>query len=422
MTSIRPAPDTRTAASRPRPSLWRTRDFALLWAGQAVSTAGTQMTDLALPLLVLALTHSAAQAGLVAACGTLPRLVLALPAGALVDRADRKRVMVACDLLRALALASVPLAMAVGRITLAQLCAVALVLGAGSIVFFLARVSALPRVVPKDQLPDAVARNEAAESAATLFGPPLAGAIFAASQALPFLADGLSYLASAVSLRYIQTPFQAARAPREGRRRLWADVAEGLVWLWRAPLVRFMALVYAGFALFLNGSELAWLVLAQRRGASPVVIGLLFAAGGAGGLVGVFLAPRVQRRFRFGQVIPALGWVYPLMLALFVAAPGFAVMALSEALLMVNDQIYDVVWPSYRMALIPDALQGRVTSAFRLLLSAMLPVGAALGGLATQQLGPAPTLLLCAAGLVVLAVAVTLNPHVRHAPPVHNSR
>lgn len=419
MTSSDLLPEAPSSAATPRSSLWRNRDFTLLWAGQAVSTTGTQMTDLALPLLVLALTHSAAQAGLVAACGMLQRLVLALPAGALVDRADRKRVMIVCDLLRAFALASVPVALAFGRLTLLHLCAVALILGGGSIVFFLARISALPRVVPKSQLPAAVARNEAAESAAMLFGPPLAGAIFALGRAMPFAADGLSYLVSAISLRYIRTPFQAERAPHP-EKRLWADVAEGVRWLWHAPLVRFMALVYAGFALFLNGSDLAWLVLAQQRGASSFVIGLLFAVGGIGGLVGVFLAPYVQRRFRFGQIIPTLGWVYPLMLALFVVTPNFAVMALSNALIMTNDQIYDVVWPSYRMALIPDELQGRVTSAFRLLLSAMLPVGAALGGLATQQLGPAPTLLICSGGLVALAIAVSLNPHVRHAPPIHS--
>ncbi|HST87407.1 MAG TPA: MFS transporter [Ktedonobacterales bacterium] len=418
------APNPRAANPSPQPapsaprSLWRNRDFVLLWAGQAVSTAGTQVSDLAMPLLVLALTGSPAQAGIVAAFGALPRFLLALPAGVLVDRWDRKRVMIVCDLARALALASIPVAFALGRLTMPQLDIVAFILGAGATLFFLARVSALPRVVSRTQLPAAVARNEAADSAVTLFGPPLGGGVFALSHALPFLADALSYAVSALSLGLIRIPFQAERDPNIAPPRFWPDMLSGLRWLWHAPLVRFMAFVYAGFALFNGGSSLAVIVLAQRRGASPLAIGLIFAAGGVGGLIGALVAARVNARHRFGRVLPILQWAYPLAFFLYAVAPTPLLMAFIEAGIMLNDQIYDVVWPSYRMALIPDALQGRVTSAYRLILSSMLPVGAATGGILVQRLGPAPALVVMGLGLAALALVVSLNPHVRHAPPI----
>jgi MFS family permease len=405
---------------QPRPrSLWRNRDFVLLWSGQLISTAGTQVTSLALPLLILAITHSPAQAGIVAACGSLPRFLLALPAGALVDRWDRKRVMIVCDSVQVVALASIPVALALGHLSMIQLYLVALSQGACSVFFWLARLAALPRVVPREQLPAAVAQNEVAESTVTLLSPPLGGVIFSLGRALPFLGDAISYAVSVISLCFIRVPFQTVRTPEnaETPRHLVAEMLVGMRWLWRSPLIRFMSFVYAGFALA-GGYELAVIVLATERHATPFVIGLIFAAGGVGGLLGALIAPRLQRRFRFGQLIPALQWGYPLANFFYVLAPNPLLMALVEASMMAVDQVYDVIWPSYRMALIPDELQGRVTSAYRMIFSSMGPVGAALSGILIQQIGAAGALLVLGAGLCVVSVAVMLNPHVRHAPPI----
>ena len=405
---------------QPRPrSLWRNRDFVLLWSGQLISTAGTQVTSLALPLLILAITHSPAQAGIVAACGSLPRFLLALPAGALVDRWDRKRVMIVCDSVQVVALASIPVALALGRLSMIQLYLVALSQGACSVFFWLARLAALPRVVPREQLPAAVAQNEVGESFVTLLSPPLGGVVFSLGRALPFLGDAISYAVSVVSLCFIRVPFQTERKPEDAAppRHLVAEMLVGMRWLWQSPLIRFMSFVYAGFALA-GGYELAVIVLATERHATPFVIGLIFAAGGVGGLLGALIAPRLQRRFRFGQLIPALQWGYPLANFFYVLAPNPLLMALVEASMMAVDQVYDVIWPSYRMALIPDELQGRVTSAYRMIFSSMGPVGAALSGILIQQIGAAGALLVLGAGLCVVSVAVMLNPHVRHAPPI----
>jgi predicted MFS family arabinose efflux permease len=267
-------------------------------------------------------------------------------------------------------------------------------------------------VVPPERLVEAVAQNEVSESLVTLLGPPLGGAIFALGWALPFVADAVSYTASVGTLALMRTPFQGERGPR---RQLWHELLEGFVWLLRQPLVRFMSLVYGGFALFLSGGSLCVLVLARERGASPLGIGLIFAAGGAGGLVGALLAPRIQRRWRFGQVLPVLQWGYVLVLPIYIFAPGLAVLALGMALDLCNDQVYDVLWPSERMRLIPDALQGRVTSAYRLLVQLLQPLGLTLAGVLIQRLGAGATLGVLGGGLALLAVAVTLNPHVRAA-------
>jgi MFS family permease len=400
-------------------SLWRNRDFVLLWSGQLISTAGTQVTSLALPLLILAVTNSPAQAGIVAACSTLPRFLFALPAGALVDRWDRKRVMIVCDSVQVVALASIPIALALGHLSMVQLYLVALSQGTCFVFFWLARLAALPRVVSREKLPTAVAQNEVAESTVTLLSPPLGGVIFSLGHALPFLGDAISYAVSVISLCFIRVPFQAERKSEETPRHLFAEMLVGMRWLWRSPLIRFMSFVYAGFALS-GGYELGVIVLATGRHASPLVIGLIFAAGGVGGLFGALIAPYIQRRFRFGQIIPALQWGYPLANILFVLAPNPLLMALIEAGSMAVDQMYDVVWPSYRIALIPDDLQGRVTSAYRMIFSSMLPVGAALSGLLIQRLGAAPEMLLAAGFLIVLSVVVMFNPHVRHAPPIEN--
>ncbi|MFI5273634.1 MAG: hypothetical protein ACHQ4H_11430, partial [Ktedonobacterales bacterium] len=156
----------------------------------------------------------------------------------------------------------------------------------------------------------------------------------------------------------------------------------------------------------------------QRRGASPLLIGAIFALGGVGGIGGALLAPLARRRVPFGQLIPLLHWGYALLWPLYALAPAPLLMGVVEAVFLANDQIYDVTWPSYRMALIPDALQGRVTAAARLAPATTQPLGLLLAGVLIQRFGPAPTLYVLGAGIAALALIVTLSPTVRSAPPV----
>lgn len=197
--------------------LWRNRDFLLLWSGQAISLLGSALSGLALPLLVLALTGSPAHAGLIAAAQQLPFMILSLPARALVDRWDHKRVMVLCNAVRLVAYGSIPVAYAVGRLGMPHFYVVALVGGAAFVFFDIADNAAFPQVVPAPQLPRAASLTEAVGSTAELLGPALGGVIIglgstvAAGAALAYGLDSLSYAVSVALLLLIRTSFQANR-------------------------------------------------------------------------------------------------------------------------------------------------------------------------------------------------------------------
>src|SRR5437879_10773591 len=141
-------------------SLWLNLDYMLLWSGQLVSNVGTQVSTLAFPLLILALTNSPAQAGFAGALRAFPYLIFSLPAGALIDRWDRKRVMILCDMGRALTVTTIAAALWLDVLTVWQIYAAAFIEGSFFVFFNIAEVAALPRVVPKDQLPQAAAQNE----------------------------------------------------------------------------------------------------------------------------------------------------------------------------------------------------------------------------------------------------------------------
>ncbi len=168
----------------------------LLLGGQVVSTVGTRVSAIAFPLLVLAQTRSPAKAGVVGFAQTLPYLLFFLPAGALVDRWDRKRVMLVADAGRALAFASLPVALALDRLTFAQIVAVAFLEGSLFVFFMLSESAALPQVVPAEQIPAAIASNQARVQGADLAGQPLGGFLFGVSRMLPFVADAVSYALS----------------------------------------------------------------------------------------------------------------------------------------------------------------------------------------------------------------------------------
>jgi MFS family permease len=397
--------------------LWRNRDYMLLWSGQVVSTLGSYASNIVFPLLILALTNSPTAAGIAAALASLPYVFLSLPAGALIDRWNRKRVMILCDTGRALTLGSIPLAMAFGVLTIWQIYIAALIEGTLFVFFNLAEVAALPRVVEKKQLPEATAQNEAAFGVAGIIGPTLGTVLYqTVSRAMPFIADAVSYGVSVVSLFFIRTQFQTERVPTQ--RNLRAEIAEGLVWLWRQPLIRYIAFLTGGFNLVGAGTGLILIVLAKNLGASDASIGTIFSIGAIGGILGAILGGQIQKRFTFGQVIIGVTWIEALLFPLYAIAPHVLVLGAIAAVMFSLSPIYNVVQFSYRLALIPDELQGRVNSTFRLLAFGFQPIGAALSGLLLERVGPVPTVFLFTLWFAILALMTTLNAHVRNARPI----
>ncbi len=418
---MRPSPELvkEPAASRPVP-LWRNRDYLLLFGGQIVSSVGSQVSLLAFPLLVLFLTHSPAQAGMIGALRGLPYFILGLPAGALVDRWDRKRVMLLCDCARALALGSIPLAYALGHLTLAQLYAVSLIEGTLYIFFSLAQTACLPRVVPKEQLTEALAQDQASYALSELLGPSLGGILYSIGQVVPFLVDTLSYLVSVGSLLFIRSEFQGERPKAPGNLR--AEILEGLRWLWQQPLIRFLAVIVGGMNLTGVGYALIVIVLAERQHASSFAIGLILACAGVGNVLGTLATGWIERRFSFAQIMIVVMWILTLTWPLFVVAFDPLTLGIATFLTILAVPVLTVVQFSYRMALIPDHLQGRVNSAFRLLALGSSPLGLALTGALLQAFGPIATVWILFVPQVALALATTFNPHVRQARPIRNDQ
>jgi MFS family permease len=415
-TSTVPAP----AAEVERPvALWRNRDYLLLWGSEVVSSLGTQVSQLAFPLLILGVTGSPAWAGLLGALRGLPFVVLCLPVGALTDRWDRKRVMVLADAGRALALGSIPVALALGGLTLPHIGLVALVEGTLFTFFNLANIACLPRVVPRRQLPTAIAQSQASAATAEMVGPPLGGALFGLGSALPFLVDAVTFLVSAVSLRLIRAELQTRRAHEVAPgdlRRLWPEIGEGLAWLWRQPVLRFLGLLTSGLMTFSFGYSLIIIVLAQELGADPPVIGLLFASGGIGSILGSLAVAPLQRRFTIGQIMIGVTWVWALTWPLYVVAPDLLMLGIANAIGFVVVPLYMGTQFSYRLAMIPDHLQGRVNSAYRLVWVAAQPLSLALTGALLAAVGAVATVWLVMAPQVVLALAATLYRPLRQAP------
>ncbi len=392
----------------------------LLWSGQVVSTLGSTASAIVFPLLILALTDSPAAAGVASALRAVPYLVFSLPVGALIDRWDRKRVMIICDAGRAIAVLTVPIALLLGALTLWQIFLVTFVEGSLFVFFNIAEVAALPRVVPTALLPQAAAQNEAAFGAANIAGPSIGTFLYQTfGRSAPFVADAISYAASIVSLLLIKTEFRTTRAAPETSLR--ADIAEGLRWLWHKPLIRYMALLTGGLNLVNAAVPLIVIVLAKEMGARDVEIGLIFSIGGIGGIAGSLIGGRIQKRFSFGQVVITVIWLEALLFPLYALVPHFFLLGAIYALIYTLAPIYNVVQFSYRLSLIPDALQGRVNSTFRLIAFGFMPLGAALSGVLLEWVGTTSTIVVFTTWYCLFAVLTTLNRHVRTAPRLVNA-
>ncbi|HEX6542567.1 MAG TPA: MFS transporter [Ktedonobacterales bacterium] len=415
---------TRTPQATPatHKPLWRNRDFLFIAGGQAVSDAGTQISHLAFPLLLLLITGSPAQAGLAGALRTVPYVLMALPAGALVDRWNRRTVMLVCDTGRALGLASIPLTAAFHALTLPQLYLVAFVEGILGVVFDIAAVASLPRVVSSAQLPRATSWQIAGSGGASLAGPPLGGLLYGINSALPFLADTISYACSVATLLFVRTPLQAERnALREPMAR---EIWTGLSWLWRKPTIRMLAILSGLLNLVAPGaSTLLIIVLAQQQHASSSLIGLIFAGVGVGYILGSMLAGVICRWCSFKAVMLGTCWLFAIIWGCYAfAVHNLLLLAVVSAIFAFVDPIYDITQFSYRMVLIPDALQGRVNSAYRVIARATPPLGLALTGILLQHAGALPTIAILGIFLLAMAVLATTSRSIRSAPAHGTSR
>ncbi|GAB4425361.1 MAG: MFS transporter [Chloroflexi bacterium OHK40] len=387
----------------PQP-LWRNRAYALIIAAGTISTIGSAIGRFALPLLALALTDSALWAALLGSAQLLPYLLFSLPAGAWVDRAPRRHLLVGCHLARFLLIGSIPLAFALGQLTMPHLLAAVFLAGLCTLLFEIADMAALPHLVQPAQLARARSVSEGVEATAEVVGPSLGGLIVGAGStvaggaALALLSDSLSSLVSAGALPGVRRPLQGPPAPPAPLR---AVLLQGLRFVWgHGPLRAIMLLTAAVNFLQAPISLLVILTAQEHLALSPAHIGLLFGVAGIAGVLGAAIAGWWYQPERLRLTLLGSLALWALSAAVMAIAPTALALGFGLALTRLMWPIYGVAVVAYRLEATPAALQGRVISAFRALSYGAEPLGLALGGIAVTVLSPPLLFGMIAVGLL----------------------
>ncbi|MFJ8026965.1 MFS transporter [Streptomyces sp. NPDC096311] len=395
------------------PDLLRKRSFRRYWTGQSISLVGDQISQIALPLVaVLALHADAAQMGWLATAQLMPALLLSLPAGAWADsRAHRRRVMIATDLARALLIASVPIAYALDALAFTQLYAVALGIGALTVLFDVCNTILFVSLIPAERYIEGNSLVNGSRAMSFVAGPSAGGLLVQLFTApLALLADAVTYLASACCLARMTPVEPSAVPPSKGH------FTAGLRWILRS---RVMRATFAGSATvqFFNFifHTLFVLYATTELGLSAGVLGSVLGVGAIGGLVGAALTGRLVRRVGIGPAVVVGFAAFPVPLLLVPLADGpdtlvLGLLFLAEFGSCVGAMIVDISLGSLQTALIPHALRARVNGAYRTLTHGMRPLGALAGGALGTAIGLRPTLWIATAGAVMCLVWVLPSP------------
>ena len=386
------------------------RDFQRLWIGSSISALGSRVSVIAYPLLVLAITSSPADAGLVGFSTTMPYLLFHLPAGVLVDRWDRKRIMIACDAGRAIALGSIAVVGYAGTLRLPHLIAAAFVEGTLTVFNGLSEPVAIRQIVPAPQRLAALAKLEARGRIATLLGQPLGGFAFGLRAWAPFFIDCLSYVVSLTAVASIRQSLEPA--PRTERNALGAEIAVAVRWLWRHRLLRDMTLLVAASNLVFQVLVLALLVEARRQGASSFTTGVMIAGAGLGGIVGSILAPRAQRRWSARSLTWRVHAFWALAMPLILVVHHVYALGCLLGVMACAGAMWNVAVGVYRLEVTPPDMLARVGSAMGLVVAGALPLGSLLGGIALDAWG-LPTAALGLIGAMALLAGAAAHSTAR---------
>jgi MFS family permease len=389
-TSAEQAPRT---GSQARKSLWHNRDFMLLWSGQSVSELGSAVTMLALPMIaVLVLDASTLEVGILGAMSTLPFLLISLPAGAVVDRKTKHRLMMWCDIGRLLLLASIPLATLPGlHITYVHLLAVALLTGILTVFFDVAYQSYLPVLLDKEELIDGNGKLGTTQSFAQFAGPSIGGGLVGLlGGARAVAVDAASYLVSAISLFLIRKE-EPEPAPRHAEQRIRDDIKEGLHFVVKHPILRkVVACTGTGnfFGSMVFALEMPFLIRVLH--VKPAYVGIILSVGALGGMLGGIIAGPLAKRIGSARIIWFSQLVFTIPTFLIpLATPGWGALLYAAGFFayLVMAVVYNVAQVSYRQAITPAALLGRMNASVRFIVWGTMPLGAAIGGVLGTTIG-----------------------------------
>ncbi|HEV7191729.1 MAG TPA: MFS transporter [Jatrophihabitantaceae bacterium] len=399
---------------RRRGGLWHHLDFRRLWIGETVSQFGTFVSQLALPLIAILVVHATAfEVGLLATLEMLAFLLIGLPAGAWVDRMRFRHVLIVGDLVRALALGSIPLTYALGTLTIWQLYVVALVTGVATVFFDVAYQSYLPALVDRDALVEGNSKLQASESVSQIAGPAVGGLLIQALSApYAILVDALSFLWSAAWVRAIRT--RPPRPERKPDRHLGREIAEGLKFVVGNRLLRSIAMCTGTSNFFANVLfPVYYILLARGLHLSAGVIGLFTSFAAVGGLLGSLVASRIARRLGQGPTI----WISiacsipPAFVVPFVHRDWtLGLLAVAQLVMWGSAVVYNITQVSFRQGLTPERLLGRMNATMRFFVWGTIPLGAFVGGVLGTVIGVRATLLVAAIGGVAAVLPVFFSP------------
>ncbi|MEO8632830.1 MAG: MFS transporter [Chloroflexota bacterium] len=401
----------------------RSPDFLKVWSGYTIAVIGSEITVLALPLTaVLLLGASATETGVLVAARMAPALVLGLFIGAWVDRLPRRPIMVASDVGSALVIGSVPIAAALGVLSLAQLYVVAFAAGVFAIATEVARTALVPTLVGRGQLVAANSRFQASGAVAHVAGPSLGGflvQVLTAPTAMLF--DALTFLASAALLATVRV--RELMTPRPAGSRMWLEITEGLRWM-RAHDIMFRCVVAIALANIEWFAVQAILVVYATRelGLPPALLGISLAAIGPVSLLGAALAGPLTTRWGLGPVMIAALFLETVSRFLLPFAAGdpiqaAVVLAVSQAILGLTVPLWTVSSSSLQQAVTPERLIGRVNSATRFVGWGVAPPAAIGAGLLADAIGLRPTLFASALIAAVAFVYLWASPVRRYRVP-----
>jgi MFS family permease len=399
--------------------LWRHPDFLKLWTGQTISLIGSQVTFLALPLTaVLVLNATAAQMGFLTAAGAIPSLLVGLFAGVWVDRRRRRPILIAADLGRAALLLLIPVAALLGVLCIEYLCVVAFLGGTLGLFFEVAHHSFLPSLVGREQLVEGNSKLEVSDSVSEIVGPGLAGGLVQLVTApIAIVVDAISFLISALFLGLIQTS-EPAPQPSDEQQSIFVQVGKGLGLVSGNALLRAIAGSMSTVHLFNAVLEAVFvLYLTRELGIGPGMLGLIFASGSVGFLVGALLPGQVSRRFGLGSSI--IGGLLLVGLSdLLIPLVGGSVAVTVKIVVLIAAQfffglgltIFNIGQVSVRQTVTPDHLQGRMNATMSFIAAGSVPLGGLLGGGLGEMIGLRPTLVLAALGEMLAVLWLILSP------------
>jgi MFS family permease len=397
--------------------LWRHPDFLKLWAGETISLLGSQVTYVALPLIAaVTLDASPLEMGLLSAMGTLPILLLSLPAGAWLDRRRRRPILLLTNLGRTLLLAIIPVAAWLDLLTMPLLYLVVLLIGVLSVLFDIAYQAFLPSLVQRQALLEGNSKLEISRSIAQVAGPS-AGGLLVTLLSAPFAValDALSFVVSAICIALIRQP-EPLQSQGSQRRQIWRDIREGLAFVVRQPMLRSIVLV-TGLGNLAGGGIFALhiLLMTETLKLSPMMIGALLSLGGPSALLGALAVGRVAQPLGVGRTIVVGSLLFTIGDFCLALAAGpywltLALLALSQLLIGVGSTLYNVTVISLRQAITPDHLLGRVVASARMVAVGTQPVGALIGGVLGNAIGLRAAIFAGACGMLLPLVWLLFTP------------